>query len=163
MIATSGRTTMRRNPSLAVLLALLVPSAAAWSAESAKRVQFLNPPGAEKSGYPFSQAVRAGDTLWLSGQIGLDPATGKLVEGGIVPETKQTMQNIVAALETHGYSLRDVVKCTVMLADIAEWARFNEVYRTFFDGAFPARSALGASGLALGARVEVECIAYVGK
>ena len=149
---------MHCRPKLSLLLALLVP-AAAFSAESAKRMEFLNPPGAEKSNYPFSQAVRAGDTLWLSGQIGIDPATGKLVEGGIAPETKQTMQNIVAALEAHGHSLRDVVKCTVMLADIAEWARFNEVYRTFFDGSFPARSALGASGLALGARVELECIA----
>ncbi|HVF33930.1 MAG TPA: Rid family hydrolase, partial [Candidatus Saccharimonadia bacterium] len=88
--------------------------------------------------------------------------TGKLVAGGIEPETRRTMQNIKEALEAHGHSLVDVVKCTAMLADIAEWPKFNAVYRTYFDGRYPARSALGASGLALGARVEVECIAYVG-
>jgi 2-iminobutanoate/2-iminopropanoate deaminase len=71
------------------------------------------------------------------------------------------MQNIKSSLEAHGYTMRDIVKCTVMLADISEWATFNEIYKTFFSDRYPARSALGANGLALGARVEVECIAAV--
>lgn len=150
---------MRRFP-LAVCLALASLPAAAGERP---RVEFLNPPGAAGSGYPFSQAVRAGDTLYLSGQIGIDPETGKLVDGGIEAEAKQTLENVADALSTHGHSLKDVVKCTVMLADIAEWGRFNEVYRTFFQPPYPARSAFAGSGLALGARVEVECIAYVGK
>ena len=138
---------------------------ASLSAAAAERprVEFLNPPGSEASGYPFSQAVRAGDTLYLSGQIGLDPKTGKLAPGGIEGEAKQTLQNVKDALAMHGHSLKDVVKCTVMLADIGEWGRFNEVYKTFFAPPYPARSAFAGSGLALGARVEVECIAYVGK
>jgi len=85
----------------------------------------------------------------------------KLVAGGIENETRQTMENIKTSLEAHGYSLNDLVKCTVMLADISEWTKFNEVYRTYFTDHFPARSALGANGLALGARVEVECVAAV--
>jgi reactive intermediate/imine deaminase len=147
---------------IACCLGLAFACASAAAAEGS-RVEFLDPPGAATSGYPFSQAVRAGDTLYLSGQIGLDPETGKLVQGGIEAEAKQTLQNIADALETHGHSLKDVVKCTVMLADIAEWGRFNEVYRTFFKPPYPARSAFAGSGLALGARVEVECIAWVGK
>lgn len=150
---------MHRFP-LAVCLALAsLPAAAA----DRPRVEFLNPPGAAGSGYPFSQAVRAGDTLYLSGQIGIDPETGKLVPGGIEAEAKQTLKNVADALTTHGHSLKDVVKCTVMLADIGEWGRFNDVYKTFFQPPYPARSAFAGSGLALGARVEVECIAYVGK
>ena len=108
---------------------------------------------------PFSEAVRVGNTLHLSGQIGIVPGSMKLVPGGIRAEAKQTMENIKTVLEANGYTLDDVVKCTVMLADISEWGTFNEVYRTFFTKRFPARSALGANGLALGARVEVECLA----
>jgi reactive intermediate/imine deaminase len=100
-----------------------------------------------------------GDTLYLSGQIGIKPGTLELAPGGIGAEARQTLENIRTTLEAHGYSLRDVVKCTVMLADIGEWAAFNDVYRSFFAPPYPARSALGANGLALGARVEVECIA----
>ncbi|MBX9629004.1 MAG: Rid family detoxifying hydrolase [Burkholderiales bacterium] len=110
---------------------------------------------------PFSEAVRVGNTVYLSGQVGIAPGTMKLVPGGMKEEARQTMENIKASLEANGHTMRDVVKCTVMLADISEWAAFNEVYRTFFAPPFPARSALGANGLALGARVEVECIAAV--
>ena len=150
---------MHRFAFAACLALASLPSAAAEK----PGVEFLDPPGAKDSGYPFSQAVRAGDTLYLSGQIGLDPKTGKLAPGGIEAEAKQTLQNVVDALEAHGHSLKDVVKCTVMLADIGEWGRFNEVYKTFFSPPYPARSAFAGSGLALGARVEVECIAYVGR
>jgi enamine deaminase RidA (YjgF/YER057c/UK114 family) len=84
-----------------------------------------------------------------------------MVAGGIGPETRQALTNIAAALARHGSSLDQVVKCTVMLADIGEWAAMNEVYVTFFGSHRPARSAFGASGLALGARLELECMALV--
>lgn len=110
---------------------------------------------------PFSEAVRVGHMLYLSGQLGFDRKTSKLVEGGIGPETRQTLENIKATLEKHGSSLAEVVKCTVFLADINEWAAMNEVYTTYFPSNPPARSALGSSGLALGARTEIECMATV--
>jgi len=111
---------------------------------------------------PFSEAVRVGNTLYLSGQIGTLPGTLMLIDGGIEPETRQTMENIRAVLEANGASLDDVVKCTVMLAEIAEWKQANAVYRTFFTRHLPARSAFATSGLALGARIEIECIAQIG-
>jgi 2-iminobutanoate/2-iminopropanoate deaminase len=138
-----------------VLLAAALPARAA----EAPGVEFLNSGKITPTTLPFSEAVRVGGTLYLSGQIGIKPGTLELVPGGIEDEARQTLENIRTTLETHGYTLRDVVKCTVMLADIAEWAAFNDVYRTFFSSPYPARSALGANGLALGARVEVECIA----
>jgi reactive intermediate/imine deaminase len=98
----------------------------------------------------------------LSGQVGIDPTTKNIVPGGIADETQQTMTNIKTTLETHGYAMSDLVKCTVMLADISEWSAFNEVYKTFFAAHYPARSTLSASGLAFGARVEVDCIAARG-
>lgn len=99
--------------------------------------------------------------LYLSGQIGTD-STGALVEGGIAAETQQTMDNIKAILERNGSSMDEIVKCTVMVEDIAQWGDVNEVYRTYFPNHFPARSALGADGLALGALVEIECWATMG-
>ncbi|MBX9964180.1 MAG: Rid family detoxifying hydrolase [Burkholderiales bacterium] len=124
-------------------------------------MEYLNSGRVLPTTLPFSEAVRVRDTLYLSGQVGIVPGTMKLVPGGMKEEARQTMENIRASLEANGFSMSDVVKCTVMLADISEWAAFNEVYRTFFTAPFPARSALGANGLALGARVEVECIAAV--
>ena len=111
---------------------------------------------------PFSEAVRVGQTLYLSGQLGNVPGTLDLVPGGVGPETEQTLNNIKAVLERHGSRLDRVVKCTVFMADIGEWSAMNEVYVTFFGANPPARSALGANGLALGARLEIECIAVVG-
>ncbi len=110
---------------------------------------------------PFSEAVRVGHMLYLSGQIGIDPTTSKLAPGGIAAETRQTMENIKASLEKHGSSMAEVVKCTVYLADINEWAAMNKVYVTYFPGNLPARSALGTSGLGLNARTEIECMATV--
>jgi len=110
---------------------------------------------------PFSEAVRVGHMLYLSGQLGFDATTSKLVEGGITAETRKTLENIKATLEKHGSSMAEVVKCTVFLADINEWAVMNAEYVTFFPTNPPARSALGSSGLALGARTEIECIATV--
>ena len=111
-------------------------------------------------GRPFSTAVRVGRMLYLSGQLGTD-RLGKLVPGGIGAETRQAMDNIKATLEQYGSSLDHVIKATVMLADMAEWAEMNKVYVTYFGKHLPARSALGANGLALGARVEIECIAVL--
>jgi reactive intermediate/imine deaminase len=108
---------------------------------------------------PFSPAVRANGFLYLSGQIGTD-STGRVVRGGIQAETRQALQNIRAVLTGAGSSIDRVVKCTVFLADMKEWATMNEVYVTFFDASRrPARSAMGANGLALDARVEIECLA----
>lgn len=114
------------------------------------------PPGMD---LPFSAAVRAGDMLYLSGELGTKK--GKLVAGGIEAETRQLMDNIGATLARTGSSFDHVVQCTVALADIAEWPAFNAIYRTYFRKPFPARMAYASGGLALGARVEVQCTAVV--
>jgi reactive intermediate/imine deaminase len=108
---------------------------------------------------PFSEVVRAGDMLYLSGMVGIRPGTMTLVEGGLEPEARQTMDNIRAMLAAAGASLDDVVRCLVMLDDISQWSRFNAIWVEYFGDARPARSAIGADGLALGAQVEVECVA----
>jgi 2-iminobutanoate/2-iminopropanoate deaminase len=137
----------------------LAAFAATAIAETPPAIEFLNSGKVTPTTLPFSEAVRVGSTLYLSGQIGIQPGTLNLAAGGIQAEARQALENIRTTLETHGYAMRDVVKCTVMLADIAEWAAFNEVYKTYFAPPYPARSALGANGLAMGARVEVECLA----
>jgi reactive intermediate/imine deaminase len=109
---------------------------------------------------PFSEAVQLGNTLYVSGQVGIMPGTMTLAAGGIDGEARQVLNNLKAILEKHGSSLDQVMKVTVFLADIKEWPAFNAIYREYFKTNLPARSALGANGLALGARVEVECIAY---
>jgi reactive intermediate/imine deaminase len=107
---------------------------------------------------PFSDAVQVGSILYLSGQIGSTPDGKGLVPGGMEAETKQVMENIGAVLKANGRSYSDVFKCTVMLADMRQWGDFNKIYVTYFKpNRLPARSALGANGLALGAAVEVEC------
>jgi 2-iminobutanoate/2-iminopropanoate deaminase len=111
---------------------------------------------------PLSEAVRVGNMLYLSGQLGFLPGTRNLAPGGIAAETRQTMENIRGVLEKHGSSFDRVVKCTVMLADIKERDAMNEVYVTYFtQGHRPARSAFGTSGLAANGRVEIECMATV--
>ena len=126
-------------------------------------IQFLAPTDSTWT-YPFSPAVRAGGFLFVSGQIGAKMENGamKLVPGGIEAETQQAMTNIKEILERNGSSMERVVKCLVMIQDMAEWPRMNTVYATYFPGPKPARSALGANGLALGAKVEIECTAHVG-
>ena len=125
-------------------------------------IEFINSPEAQAFGLPFSQAVRVGDVLYLSGCLGNIPGKMELVKGGIEAETRQTMRNIEAVLKANGLGFGDVFKCTVMLADMADWPAFNEVYRGYFKQHFPARMAFAASALALGARVEVQCNAFVG-
>ena len=140
---------MMRRPTSALLLLAVTACA------RGPRVEFL--PGTANLG-PFSEAVRVDGLLFLSGRIGTD-GTGQLVAGGIAAETRQTLENIRAALARNGVGMDRVVKCTVFLADIGEWPAMNEVYRTYFPQTRPARSALGNATLVRNARVEIECIA----
>jgi reactive intermediate/imine deaminase len=114
-------------------------------------------------GLPFSSAVRVGNMLYLSGQVGAMPNTRELAPGGVAAETKQTLENIKQVLEYAGSSLDRVVKCTVFLQDINDYVAMNEVYASYFQEEPPARSTVAGSGLALGAQVEIECIALVGQ
>jgi reactive intermediate/imine deaminase len=142
---------------------VLVVIAAALCARPAagQEKQVIQLPGASL-GLPFSSAVRVGNLLFLSGQIGAVPGTRNLAPGGIEGQTRQTLENIKAVLEHAGSSLDRVVKCTVFLGNIADYAAMNAVYSAFFPKDPPARSTLAASGLALGAAVEIECIALAG-
>src|SRR6476660_4283758 len=120
--------------------------------------EFLTPYGAPRN--PFSPAVRVGNLLFLAGQIGTDTA-GRVVPGGIQAEARQALNNIADVLKKSGSSMDQVVKCTVFMADMKEWPAMNEIYATYFRNHYPARSAFGSTGLALNARMEIECIAVV--
>jgi 2-iminobutanoate/2-iminopropanoate deaminase len=148
-----------RRAVLPVLICGLAATAGAAD-YAAPKPEFYTSPQTAQRNVPFSDAVRAGDLLFVSGKIGLDATTGKVVPGGIKAEARKALQVIETTLAGNRASLADVVKCTVFLVDIAEWPAFNEVYSEFFKKPYPARSALAASGLSGGARVEVECIAY---
>ena len=126
------------------------------------RKQIIDVPGVARLPV-FSSAVRSGDLIFLSGSIGAVPGVSPptLVEGGVVPQTRQTMENIRQVLAAAGATMADIVKCSVFIADMADYGQVNEVYLEFFPSDPPARSALGANGLALGAAVEIECIAAV--
>ena len=115
------------------------------------------------AGLPFSAAVRVGDLLFLSGQIGNVPGTRQLADTGIAGQTRQTFENIKTVLAAAGSSLDRVVKCTVFLVDMRDYAAMNGVYAEYFPKDPPARSTVAGSGLALGARVEIECIAAAGR
>jgi 2-iminobutanoate/2-iminopropanoate deaminase len=128
------------------------------SAALADDLEFYPMAGDTARSLPFSEAVRVDDLLFLSGMLGLKPGASELVGGGIQPETRQTLENIRAAVLRHGGSMDQVAKCTVFLADVAEWSAMNQVYIEFFPVNRPARTALGVGGLPLGARVEIECI-----
>jgi len=109
---------------------------------------------------PFPEGAAYGNFVFLSGQLGNQPGTMQLVEGGIRAEALQTLRNIETVLQGQGLGVEHLLRCTVMLADMADWPVFNEVYREFFGTRpLPARSAFGCNGLALGARCEVECVA----
>ena len=127
-------------------------------------MEFIVSHGTRTVGLPFSDAVRIGDILCLSGQIGHRPGALELVPGGIEAETRQMMENIARILNAAGRSFDDIFKCTVMLADMSRWSEFNKVYLEYFKPErLPARSAFGANGLALGAAVEMECWAWAGE
>jgi len=144
------------RPMIAGLCAVLL--AAPAPAPAADAVYYRSPAMARLS-LPFSEAVIVGDLLFLSGQLGNEPGRPELVAGGIAAEARQAMDNIGGVLEANGSSFERIVKCTVILADMADWPRFNEVYASYFEPPYPARSAFAAAGLALDARVEIECIA----
>ena len=154
---------------LVLIIFVLTLTAASWrsrvngNVEGGKEAQAPVEYSSAKSSAnrPFSDVVRVGNILYLSGKLGTDSA-GKLAAGGITAETKQALENIKAVLASNGSSIDNVVKSTVMLADMKEWADMNSVYTTFFKkDRMPARSAFGVTGLALNARVEIECIATV--
>jgi 2-iminobutanoate/2-iminopropanoate deaminase len=139
------------------LLALVLAAGPAHGQEK----EVIRVPGA-LSGLPFSPAVRVGNLLFLSGQIGTIPGSRDLAPGGIEGQTRQTLENIKTVLGHAGSSMDRVVKCTVFLANIADFAAMNTVYSSYFPENPPARSTLAASGLVLGAAVEIECIAIAG-
>lgn len=112
---------------------------------------------------PYSQAIRAGDFLFASGQIPLDPATGALVPGGIAEQTHRVLQNLGAVLKAAGVSFDRVVKTTVYLTDMSEFAAMNEIYATYFHAPAPARATVQAARLPRDVRVEIDLIAYLGK
>lgn len=146
---------MKSTIAWVALLATLVGAPAARAAD----VVYHNRSAVIGGNLPFSEAVRVGDTLYLSGMLGVKPGTMELVSGGIEAEARQAMENIRQVLGHYDLGLDDLVKCTVMMADIGEWGQFNQVYSTFFGEHYPARSAFGATGLGLNARVEIDCIA----
>jgi 2-iminobutanoate/2-iminopropanoate deaminase len=145
------------RPFMLVLACLFAPALSL-----AQEKEVIQAPGSLE-GLPFSSAVRVGNMLYLSGQIGTVPGTRELAAGGVAAETRQTLENIKQVLEYAGSSLDNVVKCTVFLLSINDYAAMNEVYASFFPSDPPARSTLAGSGLALGANVEIECIALVEK
>lgn len=181
--STSGDSTPRSSPLLprsaataalaasAVAGLLLLPACTftagdsggddgADAGEAAPAREIVRPEGSSPSSL-YSPAVRSGDVLYLSGTLGFDPETGEL-PAGVAAQTRQTMENVRTRLEAAGAGLDDLLKCTVLLADIDDYGAMNEVYRTFFrEVAPPARSAFAVSGLAADARVEIECIAAV--
>ncbi len=154
--------------SRAALSALLLCAAAC----TAKPAQESTPPTrpdmehitlTENWPYPFSSAVRVGNMLYLSGQMGtvIENDAPKLVTGGIEAETKQTLENIKTILAKAGSSMEHVVECKVMMADMKDWPKMNVIYASYFPGPKPARSAWGANGLALGGHVEITCTAMI--
>ena len=148
---------------LVAVVLFALPYATPVAAEN-EQVHFYNSPAAAAAKLPFSQAVRVGNILYLSGAIGVLPGKMELAPGGIEPETTQMMENIGNTLKANGLTFDDVFKCTAMLADMSKWGAFNKIYATYFKPEhLPARSALGANGLALGAQVELECWAFVHK
>jgi 2-iminobutanoate/2-iminopropanoate deaminase len=123
----------------------------------------ISTPNAPGAIGPYSQAIRAGDFLFLSGQIALDPATGKIVGDGIVDQTHQVLKNLKAVLEAGGATFDDVVKTTIFLADMADFPAVNEIYGSYFAPPAPARATVQAAGLPRAVRVEIDAVAYLPK
>jgi 2-iminobutanoate/2-iminopropanoate deaminase len=148
---------MKTLTKTALLASVLLTS---FAQAKPSNVDFLNTDKANPN-LPFSQIVKAGNTLYMSGQIGINPATGKLAAGGFEGEAKQTLENIKRTLEQHNYSMSNIVKCTVMLTNINDFKAFNAIYTQYFSAPYPARSAFAVNALALDSLVEVECIGAV--
>lgn len=108
---------------------------------------------------PYSQAIEANGTVYVSGQLGIDPSTGSFAEGGAVAQARQSLTNISNILKEAGLSMKNVVKVTVLLADINDFAAVNEIYKDFFEAPFPARSAFAVAALPKGGKIEIEAIA----
>lgn len=147
---------MRVVALLTVLVVLVVPGALAAQDRQVIHTSY------EVAGLPFSTAVRVGNLLFLSGQVGNKPGTRELADTGITGQTRQALENIKGVLAAAGSSLERAVKCTVFLTDIRDYQAMNAVYATYFPKDPPARSTVAGTGLALGARVEIECIAMAG-
>ena len=124
--------------------------------------QTIHTPNAPQAIGPYSQAVRAGDTVYLSGQIPLDPATMQLVSGDIEAEIRQVFENLQAVAAASGGTLANAVKVNVFLTDLAHFAKVNEIMATYCSQPYPARAAIGVAQLPRGARVEIECVLYLG-
>lgn len=127
----------------------------------ASTIEHFTRPETERLQLPFSEAVRVGNTVYLAGQIGMAADGSGLVSGGIGAESEQALKNIQAVLSHFNLTFQNVVRCQVMLVDIKDWPQFNAVYKKFVKAPYPARSAFAGSGIALNARVEVECTAAV--
>ena len=145
-----------------IAAAVLILSASAGAAQPDRpAVEYFPAPAAGGQPAPYANAVRVGDMLYLSGQTG--DVDGQLKDG-FEAQARQSMENVGAVLKERGLGFADVVKCTVMLADMSKWSAFNAIYVPYFPtGQLPARSAVGANGLAGGALIELECWAYAGK
>lgn len=139
-------------------LVLMLAAFTAVVPPAAAQRQFVNTPGMHPQGLPFSDAVQVGDTLYLSGNIGLDPKTAT-VPDDFTDEARQALKNLGAVLKTAGFDYKDVVKVNVFPVDMNRFNDWNKVYQEFFTGDFPARSTVGVNGLAFGANLEVEMIA----
>lgn len=120
-------------------------------------------PGSGPSGAPISPAIVVGDLVFTSGQIGIDPKTGQMVEGGLEQQAEQVLKNLAAVLDAAGSSMGHVVKATVFLADMNDYAAMNQIYRNHFKQDFPARSAVQVARLPANARIEIECVAVLKK
>lgn len=142
------------------LAPLVLAACAATATPDAAEIKHLSNPEFEAAGYPFSEAVEVDGWIYISGAIGVAPGSTELAPGGVEGQARVAMDNIKSTLERMDLSMDRVVKCTVMLEDMADWPAFNAVYRTYFSAPYPARSAFGADGLALGGKLEVECIAH---
>lgn len=129
--------------------------------DTKKTIEFYNSDKHQSANLPFSESVRVGNIIFLSGQIGMKSDGSGLVSGGIQAETRQTMLNMQSTLKQQGLDLSNIVKCTVFLADMNEWSKMNEVYTEIFGEHRPARSAFGVNGVALGGSLEMECIAAI--
>lgn len=123
------------------------------------RREIIDSPNAPAAIGPYSQAILAGNTLYVSGQIALDPQTGQMVQGEIEEETTRVLENVGAILRAAGMDFKNVVTCTVFLTDVNDYAQVNEVYSRYFSASPPAREAVGVAALPRGARVEISCIA----